>query len=101
MIRAMSRDAEAQRVEACAEHEASLKLVQAGQQYTTAPLSLRLREIQNYTQIATEKIIIIIIPSSLDHGITRALETLSRRLNSCDERGFRGNGDDREVEKRR
>lgn len=105
MIRAMSRVAEAQRVrsarliEACAEHEASLKLVQAGQQYAAASLSLPLREIQNYTQIATEKIIIIIIPSSLDHRITRALETLSRRLNFCDERGIRGKGYDREVEK--
>lgn len=104
MIRAMSRVAEAQRVrsarliEASAEYEASLKLVQAGRQYAAAPFSLRLREMQNYAQIAAEKNMMI-IPSSLDSGVAGALETLSQRLRFSDERGVGQKGDVREVEK--
>ena len=87
MIRAMSRVAEAERVrsarliEASAEHEASLKLVQAGRQYSDAPISLRLREMQNHAQIAAENnTTMMIIPATLDSGVARALETLGRRL---------------------
>ena len=89
MIRAMGRVAEAERVrsahliEASAEHEASIKLVQAGRQYSETPISLRLREMQNHAQIAAENsTTMMIIPASLDSGVARALETLSRRLNS-------------------
>ena len=89
MIRAMGRVAEAERVrsarliEASAEHEASLKLVQAGRQYSDTPLSLRLREMQNHAQIAAESnTTMMIIPADLDSGVARALETLRRRLDS-------------------
>ena len=88
MIRAMGRVAEAERVrsarliEASAEYEASLKLVQAGRQYSDTPLSLRLREMQNHAQIAAENnTTMMIIPATLDSGVARALQTLGRRLN--------------------
>ena len=106
MIRAMGRVAEAERVrsarliEASAEHEASLKLVQAGRQYSDTPLSLRLREMQNHAQIAAENnTTMMIIPASLDSGVARALETLSRRLNS--EARSRERDDGEEAEKLR
>ena len=83
----MSRVAEAERVrsarliEASPEHEAYLKLVQAGRQYSDTPISLRLREMQNHAQIAAENnTTMMIIPASLDSGVARAFETLGRRL---------------------
>ena len=106
MIRAMGRVAEAERVrsarliEASAEHEASLKLVQAGHQYSDTPISLRLREMQNHAQIAAENnTTMMIIPASLDSGVARALETLSRRLDG--ESRSRDCGDGEEAEKLR
>ena len=104
MIRAMGRVAEAERVrsarliEASAEHEASLKLVQAGRRYSDTPLSLRLREMQNHAQIAAESnTTMMIIPANLDSGVARALERLGRRLGS--EASSRGCGDGQEAEK--
>ena len=100
----MGRVAEAERVrsariiEASAEHEASLKLVQAGRQYSDTPLSLRLREMQNHAQIAAESnTTMMIIPANLDSGVARALEKLGRRLDS--EASSRGCGDGQEAEK--
>ena len=102
----MGRVAEAERVrsarliEASAEYEASLKLVQAGRQYSDTPLSLRLREMQNHAQIAAENnTTMIIIPANLDSGVARALETLSRHLNT--EARSRECGDEEEAEKLR
>ena len=106
MIRAMGRVAEAERVrsarliEASAEHDASLKIVEAGRAYADAPLSLRLREMQNHAQIAAEKnTTMMIIPASLDSGVARAFETLGRQLNNEARAGERG--DHREAEKSR
>ena len=103
MIRAMGRVAEAERVrsarliEASAEHEASLKLVQAGRQYSDTPISLRLREMQNHAQIAAENnTTMMIIPASLDSGVARALETLSRRLDSESRAPDCGDGEEAE-----
>ena len=108
MIRAMGRVAEAKRIhsthliKASAEHDASLKLVQAGRQYADAPLSLRLREMQNHAQIAAEQnTTMMIVPASLDSGVARALETLGRHL-KCEEAkaGERGGALEEEAEKR-
>ena len=85
MIRAMSRVAEAERVraarviEASAEYEASVKLVEAGNQFGTGNgmLGLRLREMQTYAQIAEEKNMMVLMPASLDPGVARALTTLA------------------------
>ena len=106
MIRAMGRVAEAERVrsarliEASAEYEASLKLVQAGRQYSDTPLSLRLREMQNHAQIAAENnTTMMIIPATLDSGVARALQTLSQHLNS--KARSRESGDGEEAEKLR
>lgn len=82
MIRTMGRVAEAERVrkarliEASAEHEASLQLVRAGRDFEAAPLSLRLREMQNHAHTAAENnTAVMIVPASLDSGIGRALRT--------------------------
>ena len=107
MIRAMGRVAEAERVrsarliEASAEHDASLKLVQAGRAYADAPLSLRLREMQDHAQMAAEKnTTMMIIPASLDSGVARALETLGRHLNCGEARsGERGTAREEEAER--
>ena len=98
----MGRVAEAERVrearliEASAEHEASVKLVQAGREFQDAPLGLRLREMQNHAQIAAEQnATMMIIPASVDAGVGRALESLNRHLES----GRRREGDGGAVSK--
>lgn len=84
MIRAMGREAEAERVrkarliEASAEFESSKKLVEAAKEFEKAPLGLRLREMQNYAQIAAEKNMVMVIPANLDPGVAQALVTLNR-----------------------
>ena len=84
MIRAMGRKAEAERVrearniEASAEFESSIKLVEAAKQFERAPLALRLRELQTFTQISAEKNTVL-MTGSADSRYMEALVALKRR----------------------
>ena len=84
MIRAMGRKAEAERVrearliEASAEFESSKKLVEAAKEFERAPLGLRLRELQTYTQIAAEKNTVL-MTGNADTRYMEALVALKRR----------------------
>lgn len=99
MIRAIGRVAEAERVrearmiEAVAEHDASLKLVQAAREFGKAPLGLRLRELQTYTQIAAEKNTVL-VPSNLEASVAQALVTLHRDVRMRDDRRKDDDGKD-------
>ncbi|KAI4181949.1 MAG: hypothetical protein L6R41_006300 [Letrouitia leprolyta] len=81
MVRAMGRRAEAERIrearliEASAEFESSKKLVEAAREFEKAPLGLRLRELQTYTQIAAEKNTVL-VPGNLQSGIVESLLAL-------------------------
>ena len=84
MIRAMGRKAEAERVrearniEASAEFESSIKLVEAAKQFERAPLALRLRELQTFTQISAEKNTVL-MTGNADTRYMEALVALKRR----------------------
>lgn len=71
MLRAMARQAEAERwrrakiIEAEGEKQASLILGEAAKIYEQHPAALRLRELQTLLEIAKEKNLIIISPSTL------------------------------------
>lgn len=84
MVRAMGRRAEAERIrearliEASAEFESSKNLVEAAREFEKAPLGLRLRELQTYTQIAAEKNTVL-VPSNLQSGIVESLLALKGR----------------------
>ena len=84
MIRAMGRKAEAERVrearniEASAEFESSIKLVEAAKQFERAPLALRLRELQTFTQISAEKNTVL-LTGNADTRYMEALVALKRR----------------------
>ncbi|KAL7004977.1 hypothetical protein EMMF5_005463 [Cystobasidiomycetes sp. EMM_F5] len=83
MVRAMGRKAEASRVreariiEADAEVQASHKLVEAAQSLKNAPMAMRLRELQTYTQIAAEGNTVL-IPANLSYESQAAYATLGK-----------------------
>ncbi|KAI4162391.1 MAG: hypothetical protein LQ342_003957 [Letrouitia transgressa] len=84
MIRAMARQAEAERlklsrlIEASAEYEALHTLVEAAKKFEGAPIGLRLRELQTYLQVAAEKNMVMVIDGNVDTGVARGLNHLSR-----------------------
>ncbi|KAL9033504.1 MAG: hypothetical protein Q9214_007483, partial [Letrouitia sp. 1 TL-2023] len=84
MIRALGRQAETERlktarlIEASAESEASHMLVEAARKFKEAPIGLRLRELQTYSQVAAEKNIVMITDGNVDTGVARSLNYLCR-----------------------
>lgn len=75
LVRAMSKQAEAERekqarkTKAEGEFEASQKFKDASEIYKNNPEALRLRELQTYQEIGTEKnTLMMVIPSSMTHG---------------------------------
>ncbi len=82
MLRAMAKQAEAERwrrakvIEAEGERQASKILAEAAKFYEEHPAALRLRELQTLIEVAKEKNMIVIAPSSLG----RDIETLGVAL---------------------
>jgi len=71
MVRAIAKQAEAERerrsrvIIAEGEFEASAKMTEAAKLYETAPAAMRLRELQTFTEIAREKNMVIVTPTSV------------------------------------
>ncbi|KAL9610823.1 MAG: hypothetical protein Q9167_004492 [Letrouitia subvulpina] len=83
MIRAMARQAEAEKIktarliEASAEFEASKMLIEAARRFEEAPIGLRLRELQTYLQVAAEKNMVMIIDGKVGTSVAKGLNLLS------------------------
>ncbi len=71
MVRAIAKQAEAERerrsrvIVAEGEFEASAKMTEAAKLYEQAPAAMRLRELQTFTEIAREKNMVIVTPTSV------------------------------------
>ncbi len=71
MVRAIAKQAEAERerrsriIIAEGEFEASAKMTEAAKLYEQAPAAMRLRELQTFTEIAREKNMVIVTPTSV------------------------------------
>jgi regulator of protease activity HflC (stomatin/prohibitin superfamily) len=84
MIRAMARQAEAERerrakvIHAQGEYEASTKLAEAGQVMSDTPTTLQLRYLQTLTEISSERNSTVIFPIPVDL-ITMFMDTTLRR----------------------
>lgn len=71
MVRAIAKQAEAERerrsriIIAEGESQAAEKMLQAAEEYMKAPAAMRLRELQTLAEIAREKNLIVIAPSSM------------------------------------
>jgi len=71
MQRAIAKQAEAERerrsriIIADGELEASLKMSQAAKLYEGNPMAIRLREFQTLTEVAREKNLVVVTPTSL------------------------------------
>ena len=65
--------------------------MQAGREFASAPLGLRLREMQNQAQMAAEQnTTVMVVPANLDAGVVRALEKVWRWVEG--ERSEEGGG---------
>ncbi|MEE9601080.1 MAG: slipin family protein [Thermoplasmata archaeon] len=75
MVRAIAKQAEAERerrsriIIAEGESQAAEKMLQAAMEYMKAPPAMRLRELQTLAEIAREKNLIVIAPSTLGQGM--------------------------------
>ncbi|MEE9236825.1 MAG: slipin family protein [Thermoplasmata archaeon] len=75
MVRAIAKQAEAERerrsriIIAEGESQASAKMIQAAKEYMKAPPAMRLRELQTLAEIAREKNLIVIAPSSMGQDL--------------------------------
>jgi len=88
MLRAMAKQAEAERwrrariIEADGERQASQIMAEAAKYYEEHPAALRLRELQTLVEIAREKNLVIITPSSIGFETGLLAVALSREKSS-------------------
>jgi len=88
MLRAMAKQAEAERwrrariIEADGERQASQIMAEAAKYYEEHPAALRLRELQTLVEIAREKNLVVITPSSMGVETSLLAVALSREKSS-------------------
>ncbi len=100
MIRAMARQAEAERwrrakiIEAEGERQAAQILAEAARLYEEHPAALRLRELQTLIEVAKEKNMIVFYPIGLgeEHATAAALGLASARMQPPRAEGGAGSG---------